>query len=689
MDYLYGSQPTLLKKEWESMKKDWLRSRLWGLITLFLLVSFIVIPSPWAQRGAERISIDFHEADIRAVIKFISELTGKNFLVDSKVKGKVTVISPTKITIEEAYRMFESILEVEGYTTVPAGKAIKIIPSREAKEKGIEAISPGRRVFLGEDRIITRIIHLKFIDGDSLLNVIKPLVSKESSLVTYPYTNDIILTDVASNIKKILTIIQELDVEGFQEEISVVSLEYADAKTLAAELKSIFEEKTRAPMPTPARRPSARPGAVPAAGKRIIRIIPDERTNSIVLVANVDDTTAMTKVIHDLDIPAPRGKGKINVYYLKNADAEEMAKVLMDITSKARPSKEPQKGVEFAGEVIITPDKSTNSLVITASPQDYEVLRGVIEKLDIRRLQVFVEGLIMEVSMDKVRELGVEFQFTDVDFDRSFRDAKMKPFGGTSFGDINQARTNPFDLTGLIVGAADGTISFGGETFLNIAALVRALQTDSDVNILSTPHLLTMDNQEAEIVVAENVPFKVRTTATASGFPVEEIERKDVGLTLRITPQISEGDFVRLEIYQEISNVSETPIAGATDLITMKRSAKTTVVVKDHQPIVLGGLIQDTIDESIKKVPFLGDIPLMGNIFKVTKHTGGKTNLLIVITPHIIRTAKDLEGFYEDKKDEIKKFQEESKARKGKKGRGIDIDQYLKNPAPVREGESE
>jgi general secretion pathway protein D len=670
------------------MNKDWQRSRLWGLIIFFFLVSFIVIPSSWAQRGTERISIDFHEADIRAVIKFISELTGKNFVVDSKVKGNVTVISPTKITIEEAYRMFESILEVEGYTTVPAGKAIKIIPSREAKEKGIEAISPSRRSFLGGDRIITRIIHLKFIDANSLLNVIKPLVSKESSLVTYPYTNDIILTDVASNIKKILTIIQELDVEGFQEEISVVPLEYADAKTLAAELKSIFEEATRTPTP-PVRRPRTGPAAAAAPGKRIMRIISDERTNSIVLVANADDTAAMEKVIHDLDIPAPRGKGKINVYYLKNADAEEMAKVLTDITSKAGPSKDPKKGVEFAGEVIITPDKSTNSLVITASPQDYEVLQGVIDKLDIRRLQVFVEGLIMDVTMDKVRELGVEWQITDVEFDRSFRDATMKGFGGTSFGDINQARTNPFDLTGLVLGAADGTITFGGNTFLNIGALVRALQTDSDFNILATPHLLTMDNQEAELIVAQNVPFKVRETATASGFPVEEIERKDVGLTLRITPQISEGDFVRLEIYQEISNVSEKQIEGATDLVTNKRSTKTTVVVKDRQPVVLSGLLQDTIDDSVQKVPFLGDIPLMGNLFKATKHTGRKNNLLIFLTPHIIRTAMDLEGFYKEKKEEMKEFQEESRARRGEKGEGIDIDQYIKNPTPARDGESE
>jgi general secretion pathway protein D len=671
-------QTNLFEKEGRSMKKDRLRSRLWGHVILFLLVSLIAISSPWAQRREERISIDFHEADIRAVIKFISELTGKNFVVDSKVKGKVTVISPTRITIEEAYRMFESILEVEGYTTVPAGKAIKIIPSREAKEKGIQAISPRERVFLGEDRIITRIIHLKFIDGDSLLNVIKPLVSKDSSLVSYPYTNDIILTDVASNIKKILTIVKELDVEGFQEEISVIPLEHADAKTMATELKSIFEAKAKAPVTPAVRRPRTRPGAAPAVGKRVIKIIPDERTNSVVLVANADDTHAIKRVILDLDIPAPKGKGKINVYYLRNADAEEIAKVLMEIASKAQPTKEPKKGVEFAGEVIITPDKSTNSLVITASPQDYEVLRGVIELLDIRRLQVFVEGLIVDVDMEKARELGVEFLISDVQFNKDASEAETKGFGGTSFGDIARARGNPFDLTGLVLGAADGTITFGGETFLNISALIRALQTDSDFNILATPHLLTMDNQEAELIVAQNVPFRVRSTATASGFPVEEIERKDVGLTLRVTPQISEGDFVRLEIYQEVSNVAERQIEGATDLVTNKRSTKTTVVVQDNQSVVLSGLIRDEIEDSVQKVPFLGDIPLMGNIFRVTKHTGRKNNLLIVLTPHIIRSSRDLVGFYKEKTDEMKKIQEESKARRGK---GIDVDQYLKNPS--------
>jgi len=626
-----------------------------GVVALGLLLTQTTDVRADQSSGKELITVNFHDTDLRVVIRFISELTRNNFIVDSKVKGRVTAISPTKITIGEAYRMFESILEVEGCTTIPAGRFIKIVPAREARSRGIDTITDREKDVLRGEQFVTRIIHLNYIDANSVTPVIKPLISRrESSLVTYSHTNDIILTDTIPNIRKILNLLRELDVEGFQAEISVLPLQFANAKVLATELLSIFKVK---PAPTRRRvRRRARRAVTAARPRRVVKIISDERTNSIVLVANAEDTVTIRKVIRDLDVPAPVGKGKINVYYLRNADAEEMAKVLTDITSKAKPTKEPKKGVEFAGEVIITPDESTNSLVITASPQDYEVLKAVIEKLDIRRLQVFVEGLIMDVSMDKVRELGVEWQVSDVDYDKSFHDATYKPFSGTSFGDINQARTNPFDLTGLILGAADGTITFGGETLLNIAALIRALQTDTDVNILATPHLLTMDNQEAEIIVAENVPFKVRSTATASGFPVEEIERKDVGLTLRITPQISEGDFIRLEIYQEISNVLEQPIAGASDLVTAKRSGKTTVVVKDHQPVVLGGLIQDTMDDSVQKVPWLGDIPLMGNLFKVTKHSGGKNNLLIVITPHIVRTAEDLEGFYKEKKAKIKKF---------------------------------
>ncbi len=649
-------------RDGESMKRkrsgwDWKSWILWGVMIAGILSAHGMSATAEEIGSKGLITVNFQDTDLRVVIQFISELTGKNFIVDSKVKGRVTVISPTKITIEEAYRMFESILEVEGYTTVPAGRIIKIVPAREAKQSGIHTVPDRERRALRGEQFVTRIIHLNYIDADSVTPVIKPLVSRESSLVTYSYTNDIILTDRIPNVRKILNVLEELDVEGFQVEISVLPLEFADAKELASELLTIFEAKA-VPTARPTKR-ATRPAVTGVATKRPVKIIPDERTNSLVVVASGDDTRQVEEIVAKLDVPPPIGKGRINVVYLRNADAEELAKTLQEITVAGKKVEVPgQKGVELAGDVIITPDKATNSLVITASPQDFEVLRGVIEQLDIRRPQVFVEGLIMEVSMDTLRELGVEFRSVPEDLAKDTSEADTEVFGGTSFiGPL----TDPFSLQGLALGAADGTITFGGVTFLNVGALIRALQTDTSTNILSTPHLMTTDNEEAEIIVAENVPFRVRTTATASGFPVEEIERKDVGLTLRITPQISEGDFLRLNLYEEISQVQPAgTVEGATDLTTLKRSARTTVVVQDHQTVVIGGLIADNITESVSKVPWLGDIPLLGHLFRSTQTTNTKRNLLIIITPHIVRTSTDLEGVYKEKRGEMEEIVQES-----------------------------
>jgi general secretion pathway protein D len=615
-----------------------------------------------APRNKGLITVNFQDTDLLVVIKFISELTGKNFVVDSKVKGRVTVISPTKITIEEAYRMFESILEVAGYTTVPAGRIIKIVSAREARSSGIDTITETKRHILRGEQFVTRIIHLNYIDADSVVPVIKPIVSRESSLVTYAYTNDLILTDTIPNVRKVLDIIKELDVEGYQVEISVIPLEFANARDLATELLSIFEERAT-PAARPAKRRTKQPSVAGGGLRRTVRIIPDERTNSLVVVASGDDTRQVQALVADLDVPPPKGKGRINVVFLKNADAEELATTLKEITASGKKAAAPgQKPIELAGDVVITPDKATNSLVITASPQDFDVLKEVIEQLDIRRLQVFLEGLIMEVSMDRLRALALEFRTASDELAKDTGVADTSIFGGSIFGATPQ---NPFSVEGLILGAADGTITLGGATFLNVSALIRAVESDSHTNILSTPHLLTMDNQEAELVVAENVPFRVRTTATASGFPVEEIERKDVGLTLRITPQISEGDSVKLDIYQEISNVQPAgTVEGATDLTTLKRSARTTVVVRDHQTVVIGGLIADDASDSVSKVPWLGDIPLLGHLFRSTQTTGRKSNLLIIITPHIIRTGRHLEAFYKKKREEMETTQEESRLRK-------------------------
>jgi general secretion pathway protein D len=645
----------------------------------FIQTTGIAVDQP---SGKGLITVNFQDTDLLVVIKFISELTGKNFVVDSKVKGRVTVISPTKITIEEAYRMFESILEVAGYTTVPAGRIIKIVPAREAKSSGVDTVTDRERRLLRGEQFVTRIIHLNYIDAESVIPVIKPIVSRESSLVTYAYTNDIILTDTIPNVRKVLNILQELDVEGYQVEISVIPLEFANAKNLAAELLSIFEAQA-APVQRPTKR-TQQPVVAGVGRKRSVKIIPDERTNSLVVLASGDDTRQVKNLVADLDVPPPKGKGRINVVDLKNADAEELAQTLTLLTAKGAAKQVAAPGekaaVLVAGDVVITPDKATNSLVITASPQDFEVLKEVIERLDIRRLQVFVEGLIMEVSMDRLRELGVEFRSIPSELTKDASEADTTPFGGTFFSSPVE---NPFAVSGLVLGAADGTITFGGTTFLNIGVLIRALQLDTDTNILSTPHLLTTDNEEAEIIVAENVPFRVRTTATASGFPVEEIERKDVGITLRITPQISEADFLKLNIYIEISQVQPAgTVEGATDLTTLKRSTRTTVVVRDHQTVVLGGLISDSITDSVSKVPWLGDVPLLGYLFRTSQTTAQKRNLLIIITPHMIRTSRDLEGFYKLKRQEVELMEDATRVLR-ERGLQVPMEQLKRHPEEI------
>jgi general secretion pathway protein D len=314
----------------------------------------------------------------------------------------------------------------------------------------------------------------------------------------------------------------------------------------------------------------------------------------------------------------------------------------------------------FARPVSIMPDKATNSLVIGAESQDYETLRGVIEKLDIRRLQVYVEALILEITADRAKEFGIEWRSTQ-DFTRP--DAGRSLFGGTNFnpqdptsGSLNNLIQNPLNVgNGLSLGVVDGLVTFGGATFANIGALLRALSQDSDVNVLSTPNLLTMDNEEAEIVVGQNVPFLTGTAPTQNGLatPFQTITREDIGIKLRLKPQISEGDSVRLSIYQEISSVVPTTINNAQGIITNKRSIKTTVSVREGQMIALGGLIQDDNTVTTSKVPLLGDLPLLGPLFRSTKNDKAKTDLMVFLLPHVIRHPGDLESLSREKYDVI------------------------------------
>lgn len=525
-------------------------------------------------KEGDYITINFNNIELQAFTKFISDLTKKNFIIDDKVQGKITIVSPTKISKEEAYQVFLSVLEVKGFTAVETDNVIKIIPSREVRQSGVKVISDKEKDIRGEG-FVTKIFHLSFVSPSEITKTITPLISKDGNIIAYAPTNALIVTDSYSNIKK------------------------------------------------------------------------------------------LTDIVNILDIEPPKGKGKINVYYLKNASAEEVAKVLTGIVSKVPVGQQagaPATGirsVSFESGVLVTPDKATNSLVIIASPEDYETLKSVISQLDIKRRQVYVEAAIMEISLDKQRDLGIEFRSVE-----KLNNDRVTSFGGSNFGGIGAATSGPeafANILGLAVGIVKGTFSYGGVEYLNIGALVRALQSESDVNILSTPNILTTDNQKAEIMVGENVPFITGKSQGAGGVTLTTIERKDIGITLRLTPQISSDDHVTLEIYQEISSLAEVAgldpnVVGPT---TTKRAATTTVVVKNAQTVAIAGLIRDNKSTIEHRVPFLGDIPLLGWFFKFQTKKSDKTNLMVFLTPHIIKESEDADVILKEKKEKMEEFKKE------------------------------
>jgi general secretion pathway protein D len=648
------------------------------ILAFFVLgVLILALGLVWQAQGQERkggevqmppkplsedalITMDFQDADLSVVIKFMGELTGKNFLVSDQVRGKVTVISPKKITVREAYKIFESVLEMNGYSTVQGEDATKIIPSAAARQSGLE-IREGKEIQTGpsEDRMITQVIPLEHASADEVRNLFASSVSKEGMIVSYKPTNHLMITDRASNIQRLLKIIEQIDVRIVEERISVFTLEYASARSLADKLTQLMSADQR--QPAAAARPPATPGL-----PRLVRIIPDERTNMLVVLANQQDTQEIRKLISQLDTLAPRGKSQLHVRYLEHARAEDLAKVLSTIAAaKAKAvarTQTPQAGAAGAApveEASITADKSTNSLVITASPQEFQELEEVISKLDTFRSQVLVEALITEVSLEKALQIGVDWRLMDQPAPDSVRGV-----GGSDFGLISgvQQGTLPSSTgdTGLLLGLAKGVITGGGVTVPNIGLLVRAFQKDTDANVLSTPHILTMDNEKAKIIVADNVPLLksdvaaplVSTATTTSVAVSRTFEYKDIGIQLEITPHISKGNIVRLEISTEVSNILSIDPANPGFVTTRKRQATTTVAVESGQIIVIGGLIRDESAETTKKVPCVGNIPILGWMFKNLSGTQTKTNLLIFISPQIVRTAEDMERATAKKKKE-------------------------------------
>ncbi len=583
----------------------------------------------WQNAWATSVTLNLKDADLSALIGTVAEVTGTNFIVDPRVKGKVTVVSSKPMESDEVYQVFLSILKVHGYAAVPSGSVVKIVPDVNAKSEGVPSASdkePGRG-----DEVVTRVIEVNNVSAAQLVPILRPLIPQQGHMAAYPGTNVLIISDRAENIERLVSIVRRMDQQS-DNEIEVMPLQYASA----AEVVRIIGALNR---------PQA---GQPQAPGNEATVIADERTNSVLIGGDKADRLRLRMVISHLDTPLDRG-GNTHVIYLKYSKAEDLVKVLTGVgTSIAQEQKGGQAaggggaGAQSQGELSIQADEAANALVITAPPDTFRSLEAVIRQLDIRRAQVHIEAVIAEIATNKAVELGVQWRFTD---DVNGAGA----IGGTNFSSgasINSTAVNPLAAgDGLSLGYFEGTATILGKEILNLGVLVKALAADSDSNILSTPNLVTLDNQEAEMVVAQNVPFKTGTYdtgATGEGGvtnPFQTIERQDVGLTLKVKPQINEGDAIKLEIEQEISNVSNKPVEGASDIVTNKRSIKTTVMVDDRQMIVLGGLLDDSINESEQKVPLLGDLPLLGNLFKSRRTDTVQRNLMVFIQPSILRDA--------------------------------------------------
>lgn len=593
------------------------------------------------------VTIDFDQVSINIFIKFISELTGKNFVVDKAVKGEVTIISPAKISVSDAYRVFESVLEVHGYTTVPSGNITKIIPALHARSKNIETRIRDNRVST-EDKIVTQLISLKYADPNKLKTLFAPLISKSSMIIAYPPSGMLIITDVLSNIKRLLKIIKAIDIEGIGEVISIVPLENANAEIIAKSISSIFQQQAS----------SIKRKRLFLASP-VAKIVPDQRTNSLIILASENDTSRIKQLIKLLDKETPRGTGDIHVYYLQNANAEDITKLLTSIPGKQSKSKKGRTPT-VSKDVNIVADSATNSLVITADKHDYLVLEDVIKKLDIPRRMVYIEALIMEVSVTKNLQLGVSWYGGKEDIG-SNNGKSIGAFGSSisaqgKFPDISSVP--PIFNTGLSMGIMGESINIGGMSLPSIAAVIRAYQGDTDVHVLSTPQVMTTDNEEAEIHVGKNIPFLSRQDQTSSGNDYSNYDFKDVGVTLKITPQINQQRFVRLKLEQEVSSIYEQEVIGLPT--TRKRTAKTTVIIKDGHTIVIGGLIDESLNKIDSQVPLLGKIPILGWLFKSRENNTSKTNLFIFLTPHIIENPIEAQKVYDSKKDEIDKIREKA-----------------------------
>lgn len=631
----------------------------WPLWVSLLLVILLASSAFAETKKAEKVTFNFVDVDLPTITKFISDITKKNFIFDERVKGKITIIAPSKLGADEAFNLFTSVLELKGFTVVPSGVDVyKIIPSSEAKQRGTEISKDKQPV---NESYIARLIALQHISSEDALKFVQPIVSKDGYASAFGPGNLLLVIDAGLNIEKILSIIDMIDQPSMREGPEIVFLKFSSADTVA----KLLTEGMR----------KSRGGAPQPIAVDETKAVADPRLNAVVLFGDKGARESMKSLIALLDIPSPDALGRINVYFLENADATDLTKVLEGFVKGAKPQQQqaapgavPVTPFEAAGGISITADKASNALIIVASPADYQSLSQVIKQLDKRRRQVYVEAMIVEASMDKLRDLGVKWRATAMKggqpvaiggfgtIDQTAIQGIVQGLQGASLGGLGNFLNVPLTSTNT-----DGSITTTTLKVPGFAALFNLNDFKDVINVLSTPQILTSDNKEAEILVGENVPFitqsaqQTSVTTATTGTILNSITRQDVGIILRITPQITEGDHVKLDIYEEISSVKNQP-----DVLTIsvgptltKRSTKTAVVVKDGQTVVIGGLMQEQDEDTVTKMPVLGDIPVLGWLFTQKHTTKNKTNLLVFLTPVVVKGPERLAEITTNKQREF------------------------------------
>ncbi|MGN6520166.1 MAG: type II secretion system secretin GspD [Dokdonella sp.] len=582
-----------------------------------------------------RHTLNLKDADIQALIATVSEITGKNFIIGPNVEGKVTVVSARPMKPDEIYDVFLSVLRVHGFAAVPAGSMIKIVPETTAQQDGSTGVNG--LAARAADELVTEIVPVKHVSAAELVPILRPLMPQGGQLVAHASSNSLVVSDRAGNVQRLADIVRRIDTVS-DAEVEMIPLRHANAAELARTLTMLGDDK----------------GAV--ANGEAARVFADTRTNSILLAGAKNGRLKMRALIAHLDTPVDNG-GDTQVIYLHYANAKDLVPILQGVAGTlsgiAPPTaaKGGEGGTAGASPATIQAHAETNALVISAPPAIFRSLAQVVRQLDIRRNQVLIEAVIAEVADQTASEIGVQWQMP-------LGKDGQHVIGGTNFtgtfpgNNIIAAAQNPLGVgNGLNLGYIDGTVTIGRNTIFQLGALVTALRGDGKSNILSTPSVLTLDNQEAEIKVAQEVPFltgqystnavQATTTGTTNAGitnPFQTIERKDVGLVLKVKPQINEGEAVRLDIHQEVSSIAPS-VSGAVDLVTNKRELTTSVLVKDDSLLVLGGLIDNQAKDNVQKVPALGDIPLLGNLFRYRTNDRSKKDLMVFLHPKILRDA--------------------------------------------------